>query len=317
MSQEAVGLVTLLSELESTPGLELELEAPLARLTSLRVGGAAEVLATVSTEDALRLILERIATRGAAHTLLGMGSNVLVPEGGLRGVTLRLDGEFRRTRTFGEQVEAGCAVSLALLARSTARMGLAGLEAFSGFPSTVGGAVVMNAGCYGEEIADVLVETRTVDASGERHRLGVDDLSAAYRSTALQGTGSVVTGATFQLRRGDPAALTDRILELNRRRWSSLPSGLPNAGSIFRNPESDHAGRLIEAVGLKGRTLGGAQISPKHANVIVNRGGARSRDVFDLMLLAYRRVKEESTVALEPELVLLGDYREEWDRLTV
>ena len=298
--------------LGSIPGLTFELGAPLAPLTTLRIGGPAEVLVTIHSQRALEALLRLTHTEGVPLQLLGLGSNVLYPDEGLSGVVARLAGVFTRTRMLGDRLRAGGAVPLPRLARSTASRGLLGLEAFSGFPSSVGGAVVMNAGCYGVEIKDVLVTTTGVHRDGRRERFEVDDLEPSYRRTKLQGSGVVVASATFQLRRGDATAALARIEELNRKRWASLPSGLPNAGSIFRNPEGDHAGRLIEAAGLKGRRAGGAEISPKHANVIVNVGDARADDVLALMLTARSTVLERFGVELEPEIVLEGGLRDRW-----
>jgi UDP-N-acetylmuramate dehydrogenase len=191
-----------------------------------------------------------------------------------------------------------------------------GLEALTGFPSTVGGGVYMNAGCYGTEIKDLLVAATVVDRAGAVRRLSTAELRAGYRSTALQDTGTVVTRAVLRLRRGDPAQALARIEELNAKRRASLPSGHPNAGSIFKNPPGDYAGRLIEACGLKGKTAGGAQVSPHHANVIVNLGAARADDVLALMAEARREVARRFGVALEPEVVLLGSLRRRWHELT-
>ncbi|HEX2464950.1 MAG TPA: UDP-N-acetylmuramate dehydrogenase [Thermoanaerobaculia bacterium] len=330
--------LALAPALESIPGLEVVYGAPLAPLTTLRIGGPAEVLATAHTQRALVALLRLTSSEGVPLHLLGLGSNVLYPDQGLDGVVARLGGVFSRTRILGDlrsgspappedhlnetpghantpailRVRAGGAVPLPRLARSTASRGLLGLEAFSGFPSSVGGAVVMNAGCYGVEIKDVLVWATALHRDGRRQRYRVGDLEASYRKTALQGAGVVVATATFQLRRGDAGTALARIEELNRKRWASLPSGLPNAGSIFRNPAGDHAGRLIEAAGLKGRSSGGAQISPKHANVIVNLGDARADDVLALMTLARATVRDAFAVELEPEIVLEGSLRERW-----
>jgi UDP-N-acetylmuramate dehydrogenase len=300
------------SALESIPGLEVEYGAPLGPLTTLRIGGPAEVLATAHTQKALVALLRLTSAEGVPLHLLGLGSNVLYPDQGLGGVVARLGRAFSHTRVLGDRLRAGGAVPLPRLARSTAARGLLGLEAFSGFPSSVGGAVVMNAGCYGAEIKDVLISATALHRDGRRQRYRVADLEASYRKTALQGAGVVVATATFQLRRGDAGTALARIDELNRKRWASLPSGLPNAGSIFRNPAGDHAGRLIEAAGLKGRRSGGAQISPKHANVIVNVGDARADDVLALMTLARAAVRDAFGVELEPEIVLEGSLRERW-----
>jgi len=298
--------------LEAITGITVRWDAPLASLTTLRIGGPAEALATVVTQRALVAVLRLARAEGVPLRLLGLGSNVLYPDQGVDGVVLRLGGVFTRTRLVQDRLRAGGAVPLPRLARSTAARGLLGLEAFSGFPSSVGGAVVMNAGCYGVEIKDVLVSATGVDRDGRRRRYRVADLEPSYRRTVLQGSGVVVASATFQLRTGDAPEALARIDELNRKRWASLPSGLPNAGSIFRNPAGDYAGRLIEAVGLKGRRSGDAQISPKHANVIVNLGGARADDVLELMIFARRTVLDATGVALEPEIVLEGSLRERW-----
>ena len=300
----------LLRRLRATPGLEVKPGEPLARYTTFRIGGPAELLVTAASERALRRLFA--ALDGLPCQLLGLGSNVLVPDEGLGGVVLRLVGGFRRVRLDGAAVEAGGAVPLGRLARLTAAASLSGLEALSGFPSTVGGAVYMNAGSYGTEIRDVLEWARVVERDGRRRRLSVAELEPSYRRTALEGTGAVVTRARFALSPGDREASLARIEELNRRRWASLPAGRPNAGSVFRNPAGDHAGRLIEACGLKGRRCGGARISPKHANVIVNEKRARATDVLELMLLARGEVRRRFGVELEPELVLTGSLAECW-----
>jgi len=180
----------------------------------------------------------------------------------------------------------------------------------------VGGAVYMNAGCYGTEIKDVLVRATVVGRDGQLRKLSVADLGAGYRSTVLQGSGQIVTRATFELTPGDGVAALERIHQLNRRRWQSLPSGVPHAGSIFKNPEGDYAGRLIEQVGLKGQRCGGAQISDKHANVIVNRGGAAADEVLSLMSKARHAVENRLGVALEPEIVLTGSLGARWAQIT-
>ncbi|MEE2777891.1 MAG: UDP-N-acetylmuramate dehydrogenase [Acidobacteriota bacterium] len=314
MSQETAGVGEIADELRAARSVEATLGAPLARLTTLRIGGAAEVLVRARDEAGLSAALEIVRRHQLGFQLIGMGSNLLVPDSGLRGVTVCLTGDFRETRVEDGQVRAGAGVSLARLARTLATQGLTGLEAFSGFPSTVGGAVVMNAGCYGVEIQDVLVSTTTVDRDGRSRKYSPSELEAGYRTTVLQGSGEVVTEAIFRVGAGDGKASLARIDELNRRRWASLPSGLPNAGSIFRNPEGDYAGRLIEAAGLKGACRGAAQISEKHANVIVNRGGARADDVLGLMIDVRGEVLRTAGLGLEPEIVLSGSLRCEWSR---
>jgi UDP-N-acetylmuramate dehydrogenase len=302
----------LAARLRQVPRLALRVGEPLARRTTLRIGGPAEVWAEIGSEPALVELLAAARDTGLAFHLLGLGSNVLVPDAGLAGVVGRLGGNLARVRIRGRRVSAGGGAVLAQVARRTAKAGLAGLEALSGFPSTVGGAVYMNAGCYGTEIQDVLLSARLVERDGTRRRVAVADLEPVYRATNLERSGAVVTRALFELEPGDPAALLARIEELNARRWASLPSGRPNAGSIFKNPPGDHAGRLIDACGLKGTRAGGAQISPEHANVIVNAGGASAEDVLELMRLARGSVMERFGVELEPEIVLTGPLAAAW-----
>jgi len=312
MRVPTTGAEELVRELATVPGLELTRDEALAGHTTLRIGGPAEIWARVAREDALAALMRAVRSRETPFAVLGLGSNVLVPDEGLAGVVARLCGELGAVRVDGTRVEVGAALPLAQLARRMAVQGLVGLEALSGFPSTVGGAVVMNAGCYGTEIADVLESCLVVTPEGTTRHLEVGDLTPSYRATSLLGSGCIVTRAVFRLAGGDAGAAVQRIDDLNRKRRSSLPSGLPNAGSIFKNPPGDHAGRLIEACGLKGRVEGRAQISPKHANVIVNLGGARALEVLALMTEARDAVAAGFGVELEPELVLTGSLPALW-----
>jgi UDP-N-acetylmuramate dehydrogenase len=293
--------------LAAIPGLVVKPGQGLARLSTLRIGGPAERFVEVASERALVALLSEVHARRWPFQLLGLGSNVLVPDAGLPGIVARLGGELKRIRIRGLSLSAGAGAPLALAARRAAQAGLRGLEALAGFPSTVGGAVFMNAGCYGTEIKDVLKSARLVDPDGRRRRIGVADLGAVYRATSLEKSGSIVTRALFELEAGEPAALLARIDELNARRWASLPSGQPTAGSIFKNPPGDAAGRLLDQAGMKGTTVGGAQVSLKHANVIVNNGGATAADVLALMKTMQTAVEERHGLRLLPEIVLLGD----------
>lgn len=310
------GASSLLEALAEQPGLMLSTTEDLSRRTTFRIGGPAEIFADVRTEAGLSALLSEIDLMDAPLFFLGIGSNVLIPDEGLPGVVATLGGDFGRVEIDGLEVRAGAAASLSKLARATASRGLIGLEALAGFPSSVGGAVRMNAGCYGTEICDVLLEVRVVDCEGESQILPVAELGAGYRSTRLQETGHIVTEARFRLRRGDAEIALARISELNRRRWQSLPSGTPHAGSVFRNPADDSAGRLIEACGLKGVGEGGARISTRHANVIVNEGGAHAADVLILMARSFEAVAERFGILLEPEVVLAGTLESRWREQT-
>lgn len=301
----------LRSRLATIEGLELRLDEPLSGYNTFRIGGPAEMLGRVRTLEALtRTVVE---AAGVPIHVLGLGSNVLIPDEGLPGLVLRLEGDFERIQFDGDLVWAGAAVPLPQLARRTAAQGRLGLEALSGFPSTVGGAVVMNAGCYGTEIKDLLTEATVVDSEGRVSLVTVAELAPAYRRTALQGQAKIVADATFRTERGDPVSALARIQELNRKRKRTLPSGFPNVGSIFKNPPGDYAGRLIDECGLKGREVGGARISRRHGNVIVNFRNARAADVLELMREARAAVAERFEVELVPEVVLTGSLHALWN----
>jgi UDP-N-acetylmuramate dehydrogenase len=303
----------LVSErLSASQGLSVGLAEPLARFTTFRIGGPAEILVRVETPSALQHLMSVIEELSVPVQILGQGSNILIPDSGVGGVVLTLEGSFKDFRFEGERLAAGAGVALARLAKIAAERDLVGLEALAGFPSTLGGAVVMNAGCYGVEIIELIESVSVVEFGGSLRQLKPQDLGAEYRSTNLLGGQSIVCGATLALRRGDGKAALERMAEINRKRRASLPSGHPNAGSTFKNPEGDFAGRLIEACGLKGERSGGAQISDHHANVIVNLGNASADDVLKLMLVAHRQVKFRFDVLLEPELILVGELKDRW-----
>jgi len=301
----------LARSLKAVQGLHLIPQAPLAPLSTFRIGGAAQFLAEVRSEEALAALLAAVAKAGCPLQVLGLGSNILIPDRGLEGVVAKLAGHFRHLRFDRNRVVAGAALALPRVAKQASRRGLSGLEALAGFPSTIGGAVWMNAGCYGVEIKDILISAWLMERDGNPRRIGVEELEAGYRTTRLQQGDAIVTRASFRLSPGDPAACMARMEELNRKRWASLPSGR-NAGSTFKNPPGDYAGRLIEACGLKGKRRGGAAISEKHANVLVNLGGARAEEVIELMIEARNAVHQRFGITLEAELILLGELTSHW-----
>ena len=302
----------LAARIAGRPGLRLERGAPLAPLTTLRVGGPAGLLVEARAEPDLGFLLRTAADLGVPWFLLGWGSNVLIPDEGVEGAVVRLGEGVRRAAIRGARVVAGAAVSMPRLALRTASAGLVGLEGFAGFPSSVGGAVAMNAGCYGTEVKDTLLSVRVVERDGTRRRLPYEALEPGYRRTNLRERGAIATRAHFLLRPGEPGAARARIEELRIRRRGALPTGRPNAGSVFKNPPGDYAGRLIEAAGLKGMRQGAAEISERHANVIVNLGGATAADVLALMLAAHRAVRDRFGIALEPEWILAGPLAACW-----
>ena len=284
----------------------------LARHVSMRVGGPADLFCEVESEAALASLVRHARGAHLPTFLLGGGTNLVVADRGIRGLTIKLARGFARTEwqhedEHGAQLVAGAAANFKKLVLEVTSRGYSGLEFGEGIPGTVGGGVLMNAGAFGGEIADVVVALRGVSAAGELVRLTRDELSFAYRRLDLP-VGFVVTALELRVPRGEPAAIASRVADAKRKRGRHQPLGQPNAGSIFKNPRGDFAGRLIELCALKGRQIGGAQVSPQHANFIVNSGNARAADVRDLMHEVRDTVWRRRGVWLEPEVRLVGEW---------
>jgi len=312
MSKEA-GESTLVRELRSLPGLRLKVDEPLARYTSMKMGGPADYFIEVENGAALAALLALLERYQMPACMLGNGSNVLVSDRGVRGAVLHLSGEFKKLAWHDEgeliRVTVGAAYAVTQLVREAARKGYAGLEFAEGIPGSVGGALVMNAGAYGSEFEKVVAQVEAVDAAGAPIIFSRDEMTFTYRDSHLPA-GMVVTHVTMRLRKGEPIEVGSKLRELVGRRKSSQPSGFPNSGSMFRNPPGDFAGRLIEAAGLKGKRVGRAEIAQRHANFIVNLGGAKATDVLQLMELARSEVKRQFGVELIAEVKLLGEWEE-------
>jgi len=298
----------LTDALSRTLGARMRRDEPLARHTSYRIGGPADVLVLPDTVEELAEVVRAAATHGIPVQVLGGGSNVLVGDGGMRGVVVKLGRGFRRVTWQVDGVVAGAAVQMGRLAREAASRGLAGLEHAEGIPGTVGGACAGNAGAYGGDLAGVLAFVDGIARDGTPCRLPRAELAFAYRRAVLP-PGFLVTGVGLALRPEAPAAVLARLEAARAKRTASQPQGEASAGSIFKNPPGDTAGRLIDAAGLKGRRVGRARISERHGNWIVNAGGAQAADVAALMTMAQRAVWERSGVWLEPEVKLVGSWR--------
>lgn len=289
----------------SLPG-RVEREAALAGLTTYRVGGSAAVLVRARREGDLAVVAGALRRYPQSLLIIGRGSNLLVADDGFPGLVLLLEGEFEEITPAGSTLAAGGAVALPVLARRAAAAGLAGLEFYVGIPGTVGGAVRMNAGGHGRETREVLQSARVVDLRGDG--LAVDrslaELALGYRSSTL-APHEVVVGATFAVVADEPAACEARIAKIVRWRREHQPGGA-NAGSVFRNPPGDSAGRIIESAGLKGLRIGGAVVSEKHANFIQAAPDATAADVRTLVFEVQRRVADATGVMLQPELHFVG-----------
>ncbi len=288
-------------QLRQLLGAAVTFDEPLAPKTSMRIGGPAAAYAIVSDVSNLVALLAWCTRDNVAWTILGLGSNVLVSDAGFAGVVVRLAGEFTRISVVGTTVRAGGAAPIVAVCREAAKAGLAGAEALVGVPGTVGGAVRMNAGTK-VEIGDLVRRVEVVVAGEAMQTYTLPQF--AYRSSTLDRR-AVVCAAELELQAGDTRGVQAELLRHIERRNATQPLELPNSGSIFRNPAGDYAARLIESAGCKGVRIGGAQVSEKHANFIVNRGGATCADVLALIEEVRETVRREHDVDLELEVQLL------------
>jgi UDP-N-acetylmuramate dehydrogenase len=290
---------------------EIRRAVPMSEHTSFRVGGKVDYLAFPEGPEDLQGILEWCGQQGIPTFILGNGTNLLVRDGGIRGMAISLSRGFLRVEEVergpeGSLVLAEAGQSLGKLVEFSWKKGLAGLEFAAGIPGSVGGALYMNAGAFRGEIKDVLDCVRLLGPDGlvsERRR---GDWKFDYRSMGLE-KGEVILGGKFRLSAENGQAVKNRIEEIIRQRTSKQPYDLPSAGSVFKNPPQVPAGKLIEEAGLKGYRIGDAQISEKHANFIVNRGRARAQDILALIELARKKVQQEKGVWLEMEIQVIGE----------
>ena len=294
-------------ELRAKFGARVRASMPLAELTSFRIGGPADLFVNVEDEGELMHAKAAAYRAGVPCFCLGAGTNLLVSDRGMRGLVVRLGDGFAKIKIDDTKVVAGAGATFGALVNEVVDRGLEGLEFGEGIPGTVGGGLVMNAGAFGGEIAKVVTLVHGVTEAGEAIALTKDDVKFAYRRTDLPQC-FVITRVDFELARGDRERLMARVAELKAKRASRQPRGVPNAGSIFKNPPGNFAGKLLEGAGLKGTRLGGAAFSDQHANFIVNLGGAQAAEVLALIDMARNKVKEQSGVLLEPEVRLVGDW---------
>jgi UDP-N-acetylmuramate dehydrogenase len=285
-------------------------QVSLAPLTSFRVGGPAEWYVAPKNFAEIQASFQWAASENLSVTMLGAGSNLLISDEGLPGLVI--NSKYLRHSHFDAEtgvLTVGAGESIPRLAWQAARMGWQGLEWSVGIPGSVGGAVVMNAGAQGSCIADILVSAEVLTMQGESLVLNKHDLSYSYRKSKLQGQPVIVTQATFQLQPGaDPEQVMNITTENFEKRRTSQPYHLPSCGSVFRNPGPKTAGWLIEASGLKGYQIGMAQVAHRHANFILNCGGAKANDIFRLIYHVQEQVEQRWSLLLEPEVKIMGQF---------
>ena len=288
--------------------VEILVAEPMKNHTTFRIGGPADALALPKTPEEVAEVVRFCHEHAQPYYVLGNGSNLLVSDEGYRGLVLQLYRNFNDIQVNGETITVQAGSMLAAVARTAYQTGLTGLEFASGIPGTIGGAVVMNAGAYGGEMKNVLKEVTVLTKEGEVLVIPAKALELGYRTSVIPKNGWIVLGAVLQLEKGDQEQILARMEELKEQRITKQPLDLPSAGSTFKRPEGYFAGKLIMDAGLRGFTVGGAQVSEKHCGFVVNRGNATAADVWELICEVKRRVKEMTGVELEPEVKLLGDF---------
>lgn len=285
---------------------ELHLNEPLTRYNSWRVGGRADRLYIPANVEDLSDFLQTLPADEPLH-IIGLGSNLLVRDGGIRGTVIVMHNALKKMQMDADRIYAEAGVTCAKLAKFSAREAKQGAEFMAGIPGTVGGALMMNAGCHGGETWDIVSKVMTMDRQGQLHGREANAFRASYRHVQMPDASELFIGAWFRLQAGDTVAAELKIKQLLAKRLASQPLNLPNAGSTFRNPEGDYAARLIEACGLKGYSVGGAQVSEKHANFIVNLGEATARDIEILIDTMREKVYETFGVRLQQEVRVMGE----------
>ncbi len=296
----------LMSELKEQ-GISAAAEEPMSKHTSFKAGGKAALLVTVDTEDQLRYVLRRLNEVAVPTYFLGNGSNVLFRDEGYDGVVVKLGDGFAKILVEGEHMIIGAAALLSTAAKEAMKAQLTGMEFAGGIPGSLGGAVFMNAGAYGGEIKDILIDIKAMPRDGGDSRtLTAEELELGYRHSALTHNGYIATEVRIKLSKGRHEEIAATMKELAEKRNSKQPLNYPSAGSTFKRPEGYFAGKLIEDADLKGVTIGGAQVSTLHSGFVINRGGATATDILDLMALIQNMVYDKFGVILEPEVRIVG-----------
>ncbi len=279
---------------------------PMSRHTTFKIGGNASTYVKVGTLSKLSTIIKECKNSEIDFMIIGNGSNLLVSDDGLDKAVIRLDGELRNIALLDETtIYCGAGASLAALCKFALKNGLSGLEFAWGIPGTVGGAVFMNAGAYGGEMKDVVYSVSHITKEGEIGRTDKDKLEFGYRNSVYRSNGCIITGITLKLNKAQKSEIQEKMDDFLSRRASKQPLEFPSAGSVFKRPEGAFAGTLIEQCGLKGKTVGGAQVSEKHAGFIINKSNATAQDVKNLIKEIQNTVKSETDFDLECELIMI------------
>ena len=292
------------------PAERVLIDEPMSAHTSFRIGGPADALVVVNNADELAAVMKIVTDAKAEHLLIGNGSNLLVADEGYRGIMIKQGGDFESIKVDDSDstvVRAGGAKLLSSVSAFMTEHSLTGFEFASGIPGSVGGAMFMNAGAYGGEMKDIVKNVKIMTADGSKiMNLSNAEMAFGYRSSAIQNSGNIVLSAEFRMEHGDQKEIKARVAELQEKRNSKQPVNYPSAGSTFKRPVGGFAAALIDEAGLKGKTVGGAQVSEKHAGFVINVGGATAADVLELMRIIRQTVLDKSGITLEPEVRMVN-----------
>ena len=286
----------------------VKMQEPMKKHTTFRIGGPADYYLCPHSTEELQKILQICRENKLEFFILGNGSNLLVSDKGYRGVVIQLWKNFSDIETEDNTITVKAGALLSKVAAEALEESLTGMEFASGIPGTMGGAVMMNAGAYGGEMKDIIREVTVLTREGELLTLSKEEMNFGYRTSVVKEKGYVVISAELQLRKGDREEIRKVMDELKERRVTKQPLDMPSAGSTFKRPEGYFAGKLIMDAGLRGFSVGGAQISEKHCGFVVNKGDATAADVLGLIGEVQKRVQEKFGVALEPEVKFLGEF---------
>ena len=296
-----------IDQLQNEFGGALRRNVPMRDYTSFRIGGTADAVLFAQSEEQLVRAVRLCKEADERYLVVGNGSNLLVSDRGVRDLVIMIRDAFSQVSFSDETMTVGAGVRLTAAAQAAAGQSLSGLEFAYGIPGLVGGALAMNAGAYGGEMAQIVQSVRILEPDGEIHEFSNEQMEFGYRKSALKN-GRIALSATLLLHRGEEEAIRARMAQYKSARQEKQPLSFPSAGSVFKRPEGHFAGALIENAGLKGVSVGGAQVSEKHAGFIVNTGTATCQDVLELIKLIQKRVLEQSGVQLETELRPVGDF---------
>lgn len=300
-------MVALLEKLSGCTTKEIKVNELMSKHTTFRIGGPADYLATPTNVDELLALINIAKENELPITLIGNGSNLLVRDKGIRGLVIKIANQMAGESIEGNVLTFDAGISLALASHKAAKLGFTGMEFASGIPGTIGGAAYMNAGAYDGEMKNIIKSVRILKEDGTIEELSDEEMQFGYRKSVIQGTKDIVVSVTVELTPGDKQAIYAKMADFNERRTSKQPLDKPSAGSTFKRPPGYFAGTLIDQAGLKGYTVGGAQVSEKHAGFVINIGDATCADVLQLIKDVQDKIMEINGVKLETEVLVLGE----------